>query len=66
MCAGVIMNNTPNIYQCACGLVFNGSPLVADLLRAWLEDHPMHTRKRHIYAADVFRWMDRRKNGGIV
>lgn len=60
------MNNAPNVYQCACGLVFNGSPLVADLLQAWIVDHPGHTRKRHILATDVFRWLVRRKNGGLA
>lgn len=50
--------------KCACRLEPIGSGLAHDWLQAWLADHPGHTRKEHIFVADVFRWLEGRANGG--
>ena len=50
--------------KCACRIDPIGSGLAHDRLQAWLADHPGHTRKQHIFVADVFRWLEDRTNGG--
>lgn len=50
--------------KCACGLLPPAPGLIHSLLQAWIADHPRHTRKQHIFAYDVFKWLDGRSNGG--
>lgn len=49
--------------KCACRIDPIGTGLAHDRLQAWLADHPGHTRKQHIFVADVFRWLEGRTNG---
>lgn len=53
------------VAKCACRIdePFERG-LVNYWLQAWLADHPRHTRKQHIFAYDVFKWLDGWSNGG--
>lgn len=50
--------------MCNCRLLPPAPGQGHDLLQEWIADHPRHTRKQHILAYDVFKWLDRRSNGG--
>ncbi|MFZ1851143.1 MAG: hypothetical protein WAU15_02735 [Nitrosomonas sp.] len=52
------------VVPCNCKL----SPLppgqIHDLVEEWIADHPYHTRKEHILAYGIFKWLERRSRGG--
>ncbi len=50
--------------SCNCRLSPPASGQVRDLLHEWMADHPLHTRKEHIFAYDLFKWLERRSSGG--
>lgn len=50
---------------CACRLSPPAPGEAHDLLQAWVADHPGHTRKQHIFACDLFEWLEQRSSGGI-
>lgn len=50
--------------SCNCGLPPLPPGQTHDLLQEWIVDHPYHTRKEHIFAYDLFKWLERRSSGG--
>lgn len=50
--------------SCNCRLLLPESGQVRDLLQEWIADHPRHSRKQHIFAYDLFKWLERRPSGG--
>lgn len=52
--------------SCACRLPPLSPGQVNDLLQEWIADHPYHTRKQHIFAYDLFKWLERRSSGGCA
>ena len=50
---------------CTCRLLPPAPGQVHDLLQAWVADHPRHSRKQHVFAYDLFKWLELRSIGGI-
>ncbi|MBX3616832.1 hypothetical protein [Nitrosomonas sp.] len=51
--------------SCACRVSPPAPGKAHDLLQEWIAGHPGHTRKQHIFACDLFKWLDQRSIGGI-
>lgn len=49
--------------SCSCRLSPPAPGQVRDLLQLWVADHPGHTRKQHVFAYDLFKWLERRSGG---
>jgi hypothetical protein len=49
---------------CKCGLTPLPPGQVHDLLQEWIADNPYHARKEHIFAYELFRWLERRSKRG--
>lgn len=50
-------------HECACRINLPASGTARNLLSEWLRTNPVHTRKEHLLAKDIFKWFDRRLNG---
>lgn len=49
--------------KCACRIDLPANGMARNLLHEWLRDHPVHIRKEHLLAKDIFKWFDHRLNG---
>ncbi|WP_146162026.1 hypothetical protein [Nitrosomonas oligotropha] len=50
--------------SCDCRLPPLPPSQVRDLLQEWIADNPYHTRQQHIFAYELFKWLERRPSGG--